>query len=85
MLHSGYLQGIVCPSPPEVAHGRVDRSREYAFDDLAEYSCESGYEFQSRSNIRCGHDGTWMGVDVVCQREFPWCLIFFFVITVRLC
>ena len=60
-----------CGTAPGVANGVLDNPSDTIFEDVATYTCDSGYvtkgEQQTRSSLA---NGNWSESDLVCQCKY---------------
>ena len=59
---------ISCEALSDPSNGRVEVN-SLAFESVAEYSCNTGYELDGDSERECGGEGTWSGIAPLCRSK----------------
>ena len=47
-----------CGEPPSIVNG-VFNAPSQLYEDVASYTCNTGYESSTSTNVSCQADGTW--------------------------
>jgi len=61
-------------NPPD---GKVELPQGTLLDNLAFYSCTSGYLLVGATNRRCQDNSAWSGAPPTCRRELGICIFLF--------
>ena len=63
---------VKCPEVPEVDNGNVACSLGddgvYSYEDTCDVLCNLGYTMTGSDTKRCLSNGSWSGMDTVCER-----------------
>lgn len=58
---------VTCPALASVDNGQVDKSEGIKYRSTAYYACNGGYRLMGPSTRGCQENGTWSGVEPVCE------------------
>ena len=61
--------GVQCPTLVAPSNGRLEIAGPGGYEDVATYSCDTGFNLVGMSERSCQNDGTWSGHEPTCKSK----------------
>ena len=59
--------GVQCPTLVAPSNGGLEIAGAGAYEDVATYSCDTGFSLDGMSQRSCQSDGAWSGSEPTCE------------------
>ena len=62
--------GVQCPTLDPPSNGGLEIAGAGGYEDVATYSCDTGFNLVGMSQRACHSDGTWSGSEPTCESKY---------------
>ena len=62
--------GVQCPTLDPPSNGRLEIAGAGGYEDVATYSCDTGFNLVGMSQHACQSDGTWSDSEPTCESKY---------------
>ncbi len=70
VLYTSYSSVVDCGLLSNPANGTVNAPSETTYQQIAVYSCHTGYNVTGSTTSTCGAEGKWTPAAPTCEREW---------------